>query len=510
MKFDAATWGTVKPRNWQTECFRQVTAYFASGKNAGIVRAIMGSGKSILIAELAATAKTDWKNPVIVTTPTVMLVRQLRATIAARVRGSKTVGSFYTDAKNADADIIVCCIPSVGELAGALRKRNRQAGFWIADEAHKSECATVKDAFASLVPSFSIGFTATPFRSRESENLTLFSEQIFDYGPAQAIHDGVIVRPEIVSWTGAKSANLDDACIEMIEKMKGPGLVNSASIADCEQFAKKLAAALNWKVECVHSKSADPAGTMERLKSGSLQCVCYVDMLCEGVDFPWLQWGCLRRDVGSRVRFHQEMGRFCRAYPGKRVAYILDPNDLFGLHRQSIDACLGCEPTKEEKAEEIEELPLEQRISLIEITLEDDRATALLCFEMEIRRLIVACDVAGMCPDRAIVKRGERAKSITRMQKLVINKTHAAAMQFAPAEWVRFFELMRANLDKFSFGPAADLCCILNSIVETETFPAIAEIKTPAIVAPAPTQAPATTPSTASRWKQLELEFEKK
>jgi hypothetical protein len=64
-------------------------------------------------------------------------------------------------------------------------------------------------------------------------------------------------------------------------------------------------------------------------------------MLVEGVDFPWLRWICLRRQVKSRVRFIQELGRVLRASPGKDKARVLDPNDLFGEFQLTYADALG-------------------------------------------------------------------------------------------------------------------------------------------------------------------------
>jgi hypothetical protein len=69
--------------------------------------------------------------------------------------------------------------------------------------------------------------------------------------------------------------------------------------------------------------------------------VVYVDMLAEGFDCPEIMWMALRRPVGSRVRFAQEVGRGLRAAPGKTTCHMLDVWDLWGTHSMDWRAALG-------------------------------------------------------------------------------------------------------------------------------------------------------------------------
>ena len=63
--------GGVTLRPWQRQCLVDQTA--ATPTDAGMVSAVMGAGKSIVIALLCAA----WRGPVVVTTSTIKLVEQL-------------------------------------------------------------------------------------------------------------------------------------------------------------------------------------------------------------------------------------------------------------------------------------------------------------------------------------------------------------------------------------------------------------------------------------------------
>lgn len=328
-------WGGREPRGWQAEALPLVLRGINSGE-AVIVSAVMGSGKSVLIAEVCASGR----GRVVVTVPTIALVEQLAATIGARCPGE--VGAYYTSRKDVAARIVVVCIASLPAYVEAAEHLGPPA-LWIADECHKTEARTVLESHALLRPVRSLGFTATPFRSDEHEDLSLWSKVVYSYGVKEASRDGVIVPFVLEYWTGERMP-LDEACVQMIERAlpRGPGLVNARDIGDAEAFAARLTHA-NIRAAAVHSRmpAQAVAGRIEALRTGALDVLVHVNLLTEGVDLPWLRWLCLRRAVRSAVRFCQEVGRVLRAHPGKDRAWILDPNDLFLQFGLTHDAVLA-------------------------------------------------------------------------------------------------------------------------------------------------------------------------
>lgn len=346
-------WGTREPRAWQRAALPLALASIRA-RRRGVVSAIMGAGKSVLIAAICASGR----GRVVVTVPTVALVDQIAATLDERCPGQ--VGRYYTHAKEADKRVTVCCLPSLPQLvatAGWL-----PPALWVCDEAHKSECATVLEAHATLAPGASIGFTATPFRTKATEELSLWDTVIYEYGAKQAFADGVVVRPELRLWDG-KESECDDVCLAMIRDVlfAGPGLVNASTIADAVFFAGLLVRN-GIAAKPMHSQlsRAEQAAVIAKLKAGDLRCIVHVNMLSEGVDMPWLRWLCLRRKVGSRVRFCQEVGRVLRAYDGKDRAYLLDPHDLFdrfGMTYEAVLAGMAYKPPANALDAELDDVP---------------------------------------------------------------------------------------------------------------------------------------------------------
>ena len=335
---DIQYWKGAKfaPRDWQERALPLLIEAIKK-RQRPIVSAIMGSGKSVLIAELVWVAlhKTPKDACVVVTAPRQSLVAQLAKTIEDRV-GIGKVGMFYTYKKEWDKRVVVCCNASAMTLAGALQANNKNVVMLVGDEVHGTESEKFKDSYINLKPACAIGFTATPFRSSEKESLSLWTDVAYRYTAADALRDGVIVPWQLCHWEDFDFdlTKVDQICYQLIRmRGEGPGIVNALDIADAEKFSKYLTA---WGIEsrAVHSKLPKHVQeqALRQLQYGEIKCVVYVSLLSEGVDLPWLRWMCLRRPVQAKVRFVQEVGRVLRAHEGKKHAVIMDPHDLFSLH----------------------------------------------------------------------------------------------------------------------------------------------------------------------------------
>lgn len=351
--------GLNKPRTWQREALPLALDALLDGR-WGVIRAIMGAGKSIMQAELLASLELDEGVVVMVTVPTLKLVHQLTKTLDDRL-GLFACAKWCTDHSRGLRAVNVVCHASMGTFAQAASAAGVRV-IWVADEAHKTEAPMVLDPLAQLDVIARLAFTATPWRADAKQSITSFKEIVYDYGPDQALADRVVVELEVINLVGAGiERDLDELCVEWAAAESEGGIVNAVDIADAEGFVELLRAA---GVTCaaVHSgvSSAAAASALERHKAGGLRVLVHVNMLAEGVDMPWLRWLIARRDVKSSVRFPQEVGRILRAYPGKTMATVYDPHDLFGRLGLTLAHALGDAPLREAAAAEEEE-PAEER-----------------------------------------------------------------------------------------------------------------------------------------------------
>jgi superfamily II DNA or RNA helicase len=356
-------WSGRQPRRWQVEAFDAYLAAQASGGlSGGVFAACTGSGKSIHLAEVVVDLLTRVQSPgvIVVTTPTVALVEQLSATLSARL--GEPVGVYYTRGKDTSQRVVVTCHPSFGDCLAALAKAGRVVAWWCADECHRTDSPQILQPAATIAEVPRIGWSATPYKSDPdpAKGLTLWLHELHRYAADDAIADGALV-PWQASGLSRYDANrvnelatvadqlkpgdprrdeiaaeqqeiVDKASVLWVQQQSGPGVVSARGVVDAEAFAKRLEDT-GVRALTVHSNQSPDIrrARLAALQRGELDCVVHVQILVEGVDLPWLQWGCLRRPRG-RVGFVQEVGRFLRSSPGKSQAELFDPYGLFVQH----------------------------------------------------------------------------------------------------------------------------------------------------------------------------------
>ena len=359
-----SNWSGRAPRRCQVEAFAAYVAARDAGQlSAGVFAAATGSGKSILLAEVVAdllTRLTGSADVVVVTTPTVALVQQLTATLVQRL--GEPVGVYYSHGIDVSQRVVVTCHPSFDECLRALSKAGRRVAVWCADECHRTDNPQILKPAEQIADVPRIGWSATPYKSNPdpSKGLTLWLHELDRYSIDDALADGVLVpwsasglsshdarrvndlaaaadllkpgdpRRDLIAEE--QKAIVDAASVRWVQQQRGPGVVSAHNVVDAEAFAVRLSD-VGVRAMTIHSnQSADiRKARLEALQSGELDCLVHVQILVEGVDLPWLRWGCLRRPRG-RVGFVQEVGRFLRSSPGKSVADLFDPYGLFVQH----------------------------------------------------------------------------------------------------------------------------------------------------------------------------------
>jgi len=458
------------PRHWQIESTTKALHHLQKHPDIpSVIRAVMGSGKSAVIASLIASIELAANEVIVVTVPTQLLVRQLHRDIAAWLFPlGRKVGRFYARDKSWNVPVVICCMDSLEALVEKFRAHGRTVALWVADEVHKTQTATILDIHALFAPKSAIGFTATAFRASKGERLTLWQKLLYNYTPSQALRDKVVVPYRVLQYEGAGSVMRDQACLEMIKTANGPGLVNADGIEDAETFADLLTRN-GVQAKAVHCEMGltELRTRLKALAHGDLKALVHVSLLSEGVNIPWLRWLCMRRCVASRVRFCQEVGRILRSSTGKTEAVIYDPHDLFGLFKLDYAAVLGGEDEEEKPVPESSLPPP------FPGELGDDmsiRARALI--EGYLRQLSLAFDAAelvqrfvgGQWRDLAATP-----KQVAFMAALVpaIQKPHVPAVHRPSLELAT---TVRGSLTR---GTASDLISVMLGLKKHDVWPEV-------------------------------------
>lgn len=449
-----------EPRRWQKDCLPILVDALKQQKRP-VVSAVMGSGKSILQTELAWMASFKAAGRAIVfVVPSQALVRQLASTMRHRL-GRANVGMFYAETKEAFAAVVICCSASLAALQEELARRGRTVALLVIDECHKSEADQVLDVIPKLHATLTCGFTATPFRSCDTETLTLFTDIVYRYTLSDALEDKVLVPFRVEGWNGDGEADTDRVCVELIQTHgEGPGIVSALSIEDAETYAQVLTAA-GISAEPIHSKlaRAERDRRIEALRSGELRALVHVSLLAEGVDFPWLRWLCMRRPVAARVRFMQELGRVLRSDTGKSYAVVIDPHDLVGIHGLQHAAALGAALEQEARDQERKkgEGFGEKREMPEPVAIEEATRWA--------RALLLTLQAAGLAPQDQVQGRKWRTQQPTQRQVEVVHKMQWAT-RYLPAAHREAVKVLIDRSAGLQRGAVSDLLSTLFAVAD--------------------------------------------
>jgi hypothetical protein len=467
LKFNPPTWPIKPPRRWQPEAMGAVAQHFAASTEPGVVVAIMGAGKSMLIQELCATVRLADNQVVVISTSTQRLVEDIHAAVKERLVDG-AAGIWYGKRKRM-AQYVVACVDSLQGLADKLKEQGKTVALWIADECHQTESPTVLAAHQCLQPLHALGLTATAFRSDKYESITLFKKMLYKYGVREALADGNVVVPwRIVNYEGENS-DLDAACLEMIRGASGPGLANASSIEDANAFAKYLSNN-GLPAKSIHSKQTSrvQSGILNDLKTGVLRVVVHVNLLTEGSNYPWLRWLLLRREVDARVRFAQEVGRVLRTDDGKTEAVIYDPHDLFGTFHLTYAEALGEPPIRPEwESEDLTPADRAERIA------SSEPPVAMAFVESAVRTLVVACECARMMGSRKMIKKADRLKPATPLQIVATGNAIAGVVGIAPDGWMQCLSAIAHRPAILRFGFISDLLNALDGIKRAKAWPSL-------------------------------------
>ncbi len=487
----------IIPRRWQAEAIDVIIKHYSqSNPSRGVIHAVTGSGKSVVISTLCACIKPERDEVIVVSTSRQSLVRQIRQTIKDRLESDEfmaeeVVGSYWSGSKDTDNRIIVCCNNSMKNLAEALAKKGRPCLYWIADELHRTQSPSMLAAFSTLTPMHSIGFSATPFRANPKQGISSFDSVLYKYTVADALADKTVVVPwKIINWEGGETS-LDNACLEMLKEAGGRAIVNAMSIADAEEFSK-FCTDNGYLTKAVHSKlsNSEIDAILEAMKSGEIQAVCYPDLLSEGVDIPEILVVCLRRQVASRNRFVQELGRGIRYYKNKETGEekthltVLDPGDLMSRFRLTYEAVLsGDYDPEDDQEEESEGQKLERALQqeCFEVLRHVSRVRAgkePLNFEPLATYLSQLCsvfDTFGLMEKPLNSRDWRTAPSSEKQITTMSNLKWALGRAQVPSIHRTALETL-TTVGKMNRGMASDLISIEMSLAEKSTWPKFSQL----------------------------------
>jgi len=353
-------------RDYQLEAVASAWQHLCYQAGSPVICLPTGSGKSLVVAQLAKDAIERFSGRVLVLQHRKELIEQ-NADKVRRLMPEHNVGVYSAGLRrfNTDQNVICAGIQSVYKKAEVFGQRH----LVLIDEAHLVPAAgegmyrTFLSDLARYNPELKkVGLTATPFRTGEGSLCradALFQAICYDAPIVKLIDEGYLCpvtnKPGVTSFDTSKlrirggefiaseMTGLFDqadavatACREIVEltRDRHSTLIFCAGVHHAERVAEEIAA-ISGEVCGIITGDTLPmerAETLRRFKNRELHRLCNVDVLTTGFDAPCIDAIAILRATASPGLLAQICGRGFRRDPSKTDCLILDFGENIKRH----------------------------------------------------------------------------------------------------------------------------------------------------------------------------------
>ena len=343
MDYDLAS-HEIKPNFMQRKALRELNRYRAMGQDKALVVAATGSGKTYLAAFDALNFSPE--HLLYIVHEGSILKRSL-STFQTVFGGDVFMGEYTGEHKDLDASFLFSTNVSMCRSLELFDKK--QFDYIIIDECHHAAADSYKKIIDYFEPEFLLGLTATPERMDNQDVYELFGNNVpYELRLRDALVNELIVpfkyygiRDDRVDFSKENERRMisqfvtEDHCefvVEHIEKHRVPNQKLKA-LAFCKtvSHAKMMAEALEPFYKTAYLTGKNDTGERVRAyedlqsdREGTLEVLCAVDILNEGVDIPGVNMVLFLRPTESSTIFIQQLGRGLRKYDNKDYIPVVD------------------------------------------------------------------------------------------------------------------------------------------------------------------------------------------
>lgn len=317
---------TFKPYPYQTKLINEARNSLAKGNQAVLLVSPAGSGKSIIIAEIARLAVKKGGH-VLFMVHRKELVNQIKET-------------FKAD----EIDLAHTTIMTVGRIKNRLGKLPKPT-LIITDETHHSLAKTYLTIYRYYSGVPRLGFTATPWRMNGQGLHDIYDDMVEGPSVRWLIDHHFLAPYTMYGWSPDRSnlkrsstgdytqSSMDEFAKKIIrgeivknwqEKANG-----RKTIVYCHAvwFSKQVAKLFNDAgIPAVHADSQTPPAERDQImadfKAGKVKILCNVDLVSEGFNVPDCSCVVLLRPTKSLVLNVQQSMRCMRYQPYKQSIII--------------------------------------------------------------------------------------------------------------------------------------------------------------------------------------------
>lgn len=343
MDYDLAS-HDIKPNFMQRKALRELNRYRAMGQDKALVVAATGSGKTYLAAFDALNFAPE--HLLYIVHEGSILERSL-TTFQKVFDRNVFMGKYTGEQKDLDAPFLFSTNVSMCRSLELFDKK--QFDYIIIDECHHAAAESYKKIIDYFEPEFLLGLTATPERMDNQDVYELFGNNVpYELRLRDALVNDLIVpfkyygiRDDRVDFSKENERRMisqfatDEHCEFVVEQIEKYRVQNQKlkALAFCKtvSHAKMMAEALEPYYKTAYLTGKNDTGERVRAyedlqsdREDTLEVLCAVDILNEGVDIPGVNMVLFLRPTESSTIFIQQLGRGLRKYDNKAYVPVVD------------------------------------------------------------------------------------------------------------------------------------------------------------------------------------------
>lgn len=313
---------------YQKKLVQQTRQELANGKNSVLIQSPAGSGKSVVIAEIAR------------------LTVKKGGYVLFMVHRKELVEQITDSFKENNVDLSHCTIMTVGRVKNRLGKLPKPT-LIITDETHHSLAKTYRNVYKFYLTTPRIGFSATPWRMNGKGLHDVYESMVkgpsvkwlisnkylapFKYYSVNLVNSDKLKKSSTGDYTNKSMDEAVGKTIfgDVINTYKKVANGQQAIVyAHSVEYSQIVANSFNQAgISARHVDAKTPSTKREQImtdfKAGKIKIICNVDLISEGFNVPDCSTVILLRPTASLVLFIQQSMRSMRYKTGK-VATIID------------------------------------------------------------------------------------------------------------------------------------------------------------------------------------------
>jgi len=361
-------------RDYQQKAVGCAIVYFENGKDSGLMVLPTGSGKSLVIAEIAKKLNGH----VLVFQPTKEILEQNYE----KYLSYGGLAGIYS----ASIGVKEICPVTFATIGSVFRKPDLFSHFQyiIIDECHgvNAKNGMYKTFLNNIGDKKLLGLTATPYRLNTDgyggsmlKFLTrtrprIFKELIYYSQISDLAEKGYLAKIDYypiksmdatklqLNSTGAdytdksviehyKAINLSSQLLNVTQRLmkkRDSILVFTRFVEEATKLVEKIGS--NAEIVTAITPKKERQSIIERFRSGKTNVVANVGVLTVGFDYPELSTVLLARPTRSLALYYQMIGRAIRPHKTKDSAWVIDMGDSYRRFGKIEDLRLTCSKPK--------------------------------------------------------------------------------------------------------------------------------------------------------------------